>query len=122
MNSINTVFLLGRIGADPQIKTTSGGHSVCELNLATLRRFKDGGAWKEETDWLPVKLWRHNAELANQYLSKGDGVAIEGQLRKESWTTSEGDTRSKIYVHGHRMTFLPKGMRSEVNLPDTPER
>lgn len=81
MSSINRIIIVGRVGRDPEIKTTKSGKSVCEVTVATSS--KRGG--EEETQWHRVTCWDKTAEIAGRYLSKGATVGIEGRLTYETW-------------------------------------
>lgn len=83
---INKVILVGRLGRDPELRHTSGGSSVCSLAVATTERYKDkAGEQQERTEWHRVTLWSRLADIANQYLHKGDQVYIEGRLETRSY-------------------------------------
>jgi single-strand DNA-binding protein len=106
MGTINSAFVLGNLGTDPDFKMTSNGHAMCELSIATRRSRTPQGDPIPDTIWHKVKLWRHNAEFARDHLSKGDPVAIEGSIRHEEWTASDGSTQRRSVIHGHRLTLL----------------
>lgn len=78
--SYNHVVLVGRLGADPQYRSTSSGKSVCNFNLATNRRDKE-----ETTDWHKIELWENLADVANKFLRKGSQVLIEGRIANENY-------------------------------------
>ena len=78
--SYNHVVLVGRLGADPQFRSTPSGKSVCNFNLATNRRDKD-----ETTDWHRIELWDSLADTANKFLKKGSQVLIEGRIANENY-------------------------------------
>ena len=87
---MNKVILIGNLGADPEMRHTASGTPVCNLRLATNRKYKDKeGNTVEHTDWHRITLWGRQAEVAAQYLTKGRQVAIEGRI--EYSTTGEGD-------------------------------
>ena len=66
---INKAIIIGNLGADPELRTTSGGQSVCELRVATTDRFKDkSGEWQDKTEWHRIVVWGRTAENAAQYL------------------------------------------------------
>ena len=66
MKGINQVFLLGRVGQPPELKILSTGKAVCTFSVATHRFVRDGEDFKEETDWIDVKVWDRQAEIAEQ--------------------------------------------------------
>lgn len=78
----NLVILIGRLGADPELKELNGGAKVCSFSLATSKKFKDktSGEKKEITQWHRIKCWNATADLAAQYLKKGHQVYVEGEI------------------------------------------
>lgn len=94
MASVNKVTLLGRLGRDPETKTTSGGTTVCRLAVATDNRVKSAdGTWGKETEWHNVTLFGRTAEVADQYLRKGSEVYLEGRLKTRKYTDKNGIER-----------------------------
>jgi len=87
MASVNKVILIGNLGADPEMRATASGESVCNLRLATTDKWKDKatGDARETTEWHRVVLYRRLAEIAGEYLTKGSAVYIEGRLRTRKW-------------------------------------
>ena len=105
--SLNKVLLIGRLGADPEVKQMVNGKNVARLSLATSQSWKDKntGEKKEKTEWHRVVLWRRLAEIAGEYLKKGSKVYIEGQLQTRKWE-QDGQTRYTTEVVGRDMQFL----------------
>ena len=89
--SVNKVILLGRLGKDPELKYTPSGQSVTKFSLATSERWKDKGSgeFQERTEWHNIVCWSKLAETANQYLTKGSSVYVEGRLQTRSWEDKE---------------------------------
>ncbi|MAY82246.1 MAG: hypothetical protein CL930_15875 [Deltaproteobacteria bacterium] len=108
MGTINSAFVLGNLGSDPDFTLTPNGHAVCELSIATRRTQMQNEQRTTDTVWHKVKLWRHNAEFARDHLSKGDPVAIEGSIRHEVWTSTNGAKHRRSIILGHRLTLLGK--------------
>jgi len=107
MANLNKVFLMGNLTRDPELRYTSGGTSVCTLRLAVNRRFTTRqGENRDETLFIDVTVWGKQAEVCSQYLSKGRPIFIEGRLRQDTWTTNEGQKRSKINVVADNFQFL----------------
>lgn len=102
----NKVFLLGRLGADPDIRFTANGTCVANFPLATNRRFKRNDQWEEATDWHNVVAWGRLADVVNQYLRKGNLIFIEGELRTRSWIDKNNNKRSTIEVHTQNLQML----------------
>ncbi|WP_116127124.1 single-stranded DNA-binding protein [Lewinella sp. IMCC34183] len=96
---INKVTLVGRLGADPEIRTLSNGAMVAKFSLATSENYKDrAGEWQEDTQWHDVILWRNLAERAQQYLRKGSLVYLDGKLTHRKWQDKEGNPRKTTEV------------------------
>jgi single-strand DNA-binding protein len=106
---LNKVFLVGRLTADPILKNTSSGQSVCNFSIATNRVWTDkNGQKQEETEYHNIVLWRKLAEIASQFLNKGSLVLIEGRLTTRSWEDSSGKKNYKTEIIGERMQMGPK--------------
>jgi single-strand DNA-binding protein len=110
---LNKVLLVGRVTADPQVKTTPSGQSVVTIGVATNRVWNDkSGQKQEETEFHNVVLWGRQAEVAGQYLTKGAMVLIEGRLRTRSWTDKTGGQRRTTEVMAERMQLGPRAANS----------
>ena len=99
--SLNKVQIIGRLGADPDIRFTQDGRPVAGLKVATSETWNDKqGQRQERTEWHSVSLFGKLAEIAQQYLRKGSRVYIEGQLKTEKWTDKTGADRytTKIVI------------------------
>jgi single-strand DNA-binding protein len=106
---LNKVIVVGRVTADPQLRTTPGGQSVTTLGVATNRAWTDkGGQKQEETEFHNVVLWGRQAEVACQFLTKGATVLIEGRLRTRSWTDKQGGQRRTTEIMAERMQLGPR--------------
>ena len=101
--TINHVNLLGRVGADPELRSTKNGTAVVQLRLATDRYSKNGPT---ETDWHTVVVWGKTAKAVARYVAKGDRVHISGRLQQHNWQTDSGERRSKVEVHASEVIFL----------------
>lgn len=99
----NRVVLVGRLGADPQYRSTTTGKSVCNFNLATNRRDKD-----ETTDWHRIELWDNLAEIANRFLKKGSQVLIEGRIANDNYEKNGVKHYSYKIVASNLMLLDPK--------------
>lgn len=108
MASVNKVMLIGNLTRDPEVRYTPKGSAVADIGLAINRYFTmENGEKREETTFVDVVLWGRQAELAQQYLSKGRPVYIEGRLQLDSWEDKNtGQKRSKLRVVGENMQFL----------------
>ena len=101
--SMNRVFLVGRLGAAPELRYTAGGKAVCKLSIATNRQ---GAGGKEAVDWHPVVVWEKQAESCHAYLDKGRLVAVEGRLNYRKWEKPEGQKHFATEIVAHRVIFL----------------
>src|SRR5438874_730562 len=93
MSGVNRVILVGRLGADPELRTTQTGQNVCTLSIATSETWVKDGKKEEETEWHKVILWARLAELAGKYLKKGRQVYIEGRIKTRKWQDKNDQTR-----------------------------
>ncbi|MCI0660197.1 MAG: single-stranded DNA-binding protein [Acidobacteria bacterium] len=116
MASFNKITIVGYLGRDPEIKYTPQGTAVCNFSIATTEKRKDRtGEAQDVTTWFRVTLWGRQAEVANQYLSKGKQVFVEGRLRQEEYTDRDGNRRTALEVNGTDIHFLgTKGDESGV--------
>ena len=104
---MNTVSLIGYLGSDPELKYTASGTPVTTLSLAVHEGWKgEQGEKKEHTNWIKAVAWNRLAEIAGEYLNKGDRVAIVGSLRQRTYEDSSGNNRSTIEVIIRNMDML----------------
>ena len=101
--SINKVELLGRVGADPEMKYTASGTAVAQLRLATDRARKNAEA---TTDWHTIVVWDRLAEAVNQYVGKGQRIYVAGRLVQNSWEGDDGQRRYRTEIHAQEVVFL----------------
>jgi len=126
MSGVNKVFLVGRLGADPELRSTPAGQQVATLSLATSEAWTDrDGKRQERTEWHRIVLWQKLAELAAQYLTKGSQVCIEGKIQTRQWE-KDGEKRYSTEIVGQQMTFLGdskgKGEARGEQRPAEPQR
>ncbi|MEQ1761597.1 MAG: single-stranded DNA-binding protein [Pyrinomonadaceae bacterium] len=105
--SLNRVCLIGRMGKDPELRTTTTGKSVVEFSLAVAKKFKptDGGP---DADWFRVKAWGQTAEFVSNYLSKGRLVSVDGRLETRKYTAADGTNREIIEVVADNVSGLDR--------------
>ena len=107
--NLNKVFILGRVTADPQLRTTTGGQPVSSFSIATNRVWTDkAGAKQEDTEFHNVVVWGRQAEIATQFLTKGAMVLVEGRLQTRSWTDKTGGQRKTTEVICERLQLGPR--------------
>ena len=102
--------MIGNLGQDPELRTIPSGASVCNFNIATTEKYKDkNGEWQEITDWHRIVLWERLAEIANEYLSKGSQIYIEGKLKTRSYEDKDGVTKYITEIRGENMVMMGGG-------------
>lgn len=108
MAGVNKVILVGRLGADPEVRYTPSGVAVANFNMATSEEWKDKntGEKKEQTEWHRIVAWRRLGEICGEYLKKGRQVYIEGSLQTRSWEDKEGNKRYTTEVIAYKMQML----------------
>ncbi len=113
MASVNKVILLGNLGRDPEIRyTAEGGTAICNIAVATSRRYKNGsGELQEETEWHRVVFFGRQAEVAQAYLKKGSPVYVEGRLRTRRYTDKDGVERYQTEIISETLQLI--GSRSQ---------
>jgi len=107
---INKVILVGRLGKDPEIRSTPSGTSVVHFTMATDEKFTDrNGEKQERTEWHNITAWGKLAEICGQYLRKGKLIYIEGSIRTDSWDDKQtGQKRYKTEVEANTMKMLDR--------------
>ena len=105
--SVNKVILIGRLGADPEVRYTQGGQAVANFNLATHEAWTDRqGQSQEKTEWHRIVVWGRQAETCGEYLRKGREAYIEGRLETRQWQDREGQQRYTTEVKAQTVRFL----------------
>jgi single-strand DNA-binding protein len=102
-------MVIGRLGADPEMRYTPSGVAVTNFRVAVNRRPRrsdDRQEQREETDWFTVVAWERLAETCNQYLKKGSRVYLEGRLQTRSWETQDGQKRYATEIVANDMIML----------------
>ncbi len=108
MASVNKVILIGNLGRDPEVRTFPDGGSVCNITIATTRRWKarDSNEFQEETEWHRVVFRERLAEVAGEFLRKGKPVYVEGRLKTRKWTDKEGKEQYTTEILADQMQLL----------------
>lgn len=106
MGGVNKVILVGRLGRDPEHRSTAGGTPVSSFSIATDRFRKQNGNLEKNTKWHRIVAYGKAADQCNQYLRKGRLVCVEGSLQTRSWENPPGDKHYTTEVIVSRITFL----------------
>lgn len=122
MASVNKAILIGNLGRDPEMRYTPNGQAVTKFSIATTEKFKDkNGERQERTTWHNIVAWGRQAEVANEFLSKGKPVYIEGRIENRSYDDKDGNKRYISEVVVQRMQFLgSKGESTGGGFDQTP--
>ena len=107
---INKVILVGRLGKDPEMRSTPNGNTLAKFTIATDERFTDkNGEKQERTEWHNITAWGKLGEICGQYLRKGKLVYIEGSIRTDSWDDKEsGQKRYRTEIVANTMKMLDR--------------
>lgn len=100
---MNNVTLIGRLTADPEIKTTQSGTACTRFNIAVDRRVKQGE--EKQTDFITIVAWQQRAEFICKYFSKGQRIALTGSIRTGSYTDRDGNKRNTFEVWAENVEF-----------------
>ncbi|OGQ80647.1 MAG: single-stranded DNA-binding protein [Deltaproteobacteria bacterium RIFOXYA12_FULL_58_15] len=105
--SVNKVILIGRLGADPEVRYTPSGTPVANFRIATSDSWNDKqGQRQERTEWHRIVAWSKLAELCGEYLAKGRQVYVEGRLQTRQWDDRDGNKRYTTEIQAREITFL----------------
>jgi len=96
---LNVVTLVGRMTRDGELAYVGGGTPVLKVSIAVNRRRKVGDKWEDEVHFFDCEYWGKAAESIHQYTTKGKQVGIQGELRQDRWTDTDGKNRSRVKVH-----------------------
>lgn len=101
---INTVIIMGRLTADPELKKTQSGTSVTSFTVAVDRRFQQKGEEKQ-ADFINIVAWRQTAEFVEKYFSKGSMIAIRGSIQTRTYEDKNGNKRTAVEVVADEVSF-----------------
>mgnify|MGYP003301652140 FL=1 len=117
---MNKITLIGNLTADPVLRATPSGTSVCNFTMAVNRRFP-GADGQKVTDFFNIVAWRGLGESCAKYLAKGKKAAIVGELQARTYTAKDGTTRMSLDVSADEVEFLsPKEEPKEAPRATTP--
>ena len=107
MANLNKVLLMGNLTRDPEVRYTPKGTAVGDMAIAINDSYKaQDGTIKETVTYVDIEVWGRQAETCKQYLTKGRGIFVEGQLRFDQWETAQGEKKSRLRVRADRVQFL----------------
>ncbi len=105
--SLNSVNIMGNLTRDPEMKYIPSGKAVCSLSIANNRVYTKNGEKVTEVSYFDVEVWGLAAENCSKYLTKGNGIIVEGRLKQDRWE-KEGKTQSRVRITANAVHFLPK--------------
>ena len=108
---LNSVCLMGRLTADPELKSTQSGVSVCNFRIAVDRTYQPKGQEKQ-TDFINIVTWRGTAEFVSRYFRKGQLVAVQGSIQTGQYTDRDGNKRTTFDVVADNVFFAEKKAKS----------
>ena len=112
--SLNKVTLIGNLGNDPEVRSTTGGNRVATFSLATSRSWNDAsGAKQEKTEWHRCVVWNTKgsqlADIVEKYVKKGDKLYVEGRIEYRQWQDKDNQTRYSTEINVREMIMLGGG-------------
>ena len=115
--SLNKVTLIGNLGNDPEVRSTTGGNRVATFSLATSRSWNDAsGAKQEKTEWHRCVVWNTKssqlADIVEKYVKKGDKLYVEGRIEYRQWQDKDGQTRYSTEINVRELIMLGGGRGS----------
>ena len=115
---LNVVVLTGRLTADPELKTTGSGISVCSFSIAVDRRYSKS-AEERQTDFINIVTWRSSAEFVSKYFKKGQMIAIEGSIQTRKYVDRDGKNRTAFEVVANNVQFADFARREGGDFENT---
>jgi single-strand DNA-binding protein len=112
--SLNKVILIGNLGNDPEVRSTTGGNRVATFSLATSRSWNDqSGSKQEKTEWHRCVVWNTKssqlADIVEKYVKKGDKLYVEGRIEYRQWQDKDGQTRYSTEINVRELIMLGGG-------------
>ena len=114
------ITLANSISADPELKQTAGGVSVCSFSIAVNRRFAKADQGQQNVDFINIVTWRQQAEFVSRYFKKGNPILICGQLQTRSWNDNQGQKRYTTEVVAEEVSFVASAAQTAQGGAQTP--
>lgn len=113
---LNVVAIMGRLVADPELRTTPAGHSVCSFRIACDRSYVQQGQ-PRQADFIDIVAWRQQADFVSKYFQKGSMIAIEGRLQTRNYQDKNGNSRIAVEVVANNISFAGAKRQDGQNAP-----
>ena len=105
MADLNKVILMGHMTADPELKQTTSGVSVCSFSIGVNRRYSKADQGQQSVDFINIVSWRQQAEFVSRYFKKGSCIVVCGSLQTRNWTDAQGQKRYVTEVVADEVSF-----------------
>lgn len=113
---LNVVAIMGRLVADPELRTTPAGHSVCSFRIACDRSYVQQGQ-QRQADFIDVIAWRQQADFVSKYFQKGSLIAVEGSLQTRQYQDKQGSKRIAVEVVANNISFAGAKRQDSQSAP-----
>ena len=113
---LNVVAIMGRLVADPELRTTPAGHSVCSFRIACDRSYVQQGQ-QRQADFIDIVAWRQQADFVSKYFQKGSMIAVEGCLQTRQYQDKWGSKRTAVEVVANNISFAGAKRQDGQNVP-----
>lgn len=113
---LNVVAIMGRLVADPELRTTTQGHSVCSFRIACDRSYVQQGQ-ERQADFIDIVAWRQQADFVSKYFQKGSMIAVEGRLQTRNYQDKNGNNRTAVEVVANNISFAGAKRQDGQSVP-----
>lgn len=113
---LNVVAIMGRLVADPELRTTTQGNSVCSFRIACDRSYVQQGQ-ERQADFIDIVAWRQQAEFVSKYFQRGSLIAVEGSLQTRQYQDKQGNKRTAVEVVANNISFAGAKRQDGQNAP-----
>lgn len=113
---LNVVAIMGRLVADPELRTTTQGHSVCSFRIACDRSYAQQGQ-ERQADFIDIVAWRQQADFVSKYFQKGSMIAVEGSLQTRQYQDKQGSKRTAVEVVANNISFAGAKRQDSQSVP-----
>ena len=119
MSSLNKVILIGRLGADPELRYTAEGVPVATFRMITSETYKDksSGTKQEKSEWHSIVVWRKLAEIVGKYMKKGRLIYVDGKIQSREYADKEGNKRRIYEIVAMDIRMMPDGSKRSYPRP-----
>lgn len=113
---LNVIAIVGRLVADPELRTTPAGHSVCSFRIACDRSYVQQGQ-ERQADFIDIVAWRQQADFVSKYFQKGSMIAVEGSLQTRQYQDKQGSKRTAVEVVANNISFAGAKRQDSQSVP-----